>query len=90
MERLSKDVDPYAAPRPVKGTPEWLGVIGGVSVIGILAGGAFLSFVATRAHTCGATRSAQLQWEQRQAEIEEAVIGAPAPCAPGAEKGGAL
>ena len=66
--------DPSGPPRPVipQSAPGPSGAIVGITVLA--AAGATFLLLGSLATPCrGATRSSQLQWEQRQAEIDRAI-----------------
>lgn len=69
--------NPIGEPEPVQPRPgrkilKRLAVAAGVTVGGVLA----CAVLVTPTRTCGATRSAKLQWQQRQAEIEQTLATA--------------
>jgi hypothetical protein len=59
-------------PEPRREATPWIspGVLGWLAVAG---GATFLAISATSQRTMGATRSMKLEWQQRQAVIEQAV-----------------
>jgi hypothetical protein len=61
---------------PVRHKADWVEALGGISLGGIVLGGVGLAVLAaaTPRHTMGATRSAQLEWERRQVQIEAARV----------------
>ena len=60
-----------ALPRPQTKAPAWLGIVGGIAGAVVVGGGLYLILgSATPRRTHGATRSAQIQWEERRLEIE--------------------
>jgi hypothetical protein len=60
------------SPRPLKKKPALLAGIASVAV----AGAAFVALASFCQPTMGATRSCRLKWDQRRAEIDEAVRAA--------------
>ena len=68
-------LDPSAAPRPVRRIAlADLGLFGLTGLSCVTATGAFLLLASgTTGAARGATRSYQLQWEQRQTEMREAI-----------------
>jgi hypothetical protein len=64
--------DPNGAPQPVKKGDPVLSLIATLGVIAVAVGGTLGVSFMTTTHTAGATRSAKLQWEERQRLIEEA------------------
>ena len=66
--------DPFGPPRPVtsQSDPGPSGAVVGITVLAA-AGATFLLLGSLARPTMGATRSSQLQWEQRQAEIDRAI-----------------
>jgi hypothetical protein len=91
MGALGNVPEPTGPPEPVldgggaKGAGPSLGGtlahLGELVAIVAVAGGAayFLAGAATMRHTSGATRSAQLTWQQLRAEVEQAVTEAEGP-----------
>jgi len=70
----SEVVDPTGPPVPI--CQEQPGCSLTTTVLSLLAvgvGGLLLFLAAISTRTCGATRSTRLQWEPRQAEIEQAI-----------------
>jgi hypothetical protein len=65
--------DPNGPPVPVADGPSGVGAA--MTAITVLACGgvAFVLFGGLTHQSCGATRSAKLQWEQRQALVDQAV-----------------
>jgi hypothetical protein len=73
-DRLAPEMlDPSGAPQPVKPDDPVLRGIAQLGVIAVAVGGLMLPLFAEVGPTCGATRSAKLQWEQRQQEIDAAI-----------------
>jgi len=72
-ERIAGQMpDPTGPPRSVpKGDPV-LNLIATLGVGLVAVGGVMFASFATTTRTCGATRSAKLQWEQRKLQIEQA------------------
>jgi len=72
-ERLSSEMpDSTGPPRPVpKGDPV-LNLITTVGVSTVAIGGVMFAMSALTSPCRGATRSAKLQWEQRQLQVEQA------------------
>jgi hypothetical protein len=60
---------------PVREKADWVEALGGLSLAGIVLGGVTLAVIAaaTPTHARGATRSAQLEWQRRQIQIEAAL-----------------
>jgi hypothetical protein len=60
---------------PVRRKADWVEALGGLTLGGIVLGGVTLAVIAaaTPTHTRGATRSAQLEWQRRQVQIEVAL-----------------
>jgi hypothetical protein len=82
MEPIPVITEESASGRPRRIRPRSLaGVVVGEFVLAAAAGGlAFL--VDGVSHTCGATRSARVEWQQRQAQIERTLASEPDPPAP--------
>ena len=67
-------------PEPVEGGVPLVETIGKVGVIGVaVCAATFLVLAAGSTRTCGAPRSAQLQWQQRQVQIEVAIAAEQGP-----------
>jgi hypothetical protein len=64
--------DPAAAPRPLKIEDPALRAIGIAGVALVTVGGLLLPFSMATTSTAGATRSAKIKWEERQAELRQA------------------
>ena len=79
-------------PAPVKEGWGWARqvIIAAGATILLAAGGANLLILrdALATHTCGATRSARLEWEQRQQQIEAAAVEAAAETASAGDAAG--
>src|SRR4051812_23492802 len=66
-------------PRRFRLTTKWP-LLGGTLGTAVVAGGATLTMIsATAQPLLGATKSCKLNWEQRSAEIDQAVAAQPAP-----------
>ena len=62
---------PYGSPEPVQESPGLLSALGTVALV---VGSVLLVVVACPMMVCpGATRSARLQWEERQTAIDQAI-----------------
>jgi hypothetical protein len=64
--------DPSGPPRPMTAQDSALGALGSVIVV-VACGVSLFLLMGTEHATCGATRSSQLKWEQREAEIDRAI-----------------
>lgn len=64
--------DPSGSPEAVEAKDPVLGLISGIGITLVVAGGLLIPMIGTTGHTCGATRSAKVQWEQRQHEVDQA------------------
>lgn len=76
--------DPSGPPTPVEAADPVLNTISALGVGAVAVAGLCLAAMATTRPTMGATRSAKLEWERRQAQVEQAIQAqdaAPAPCA---------
>jgi hypothetical protein len=73
MEDANEGPEPCGGPQPVRDAPRKCGPLGAITVVGLLAGGAFMVATCPVQRTHGATRSARLKWEQRQAEVQSAI-----------------
>jgi hypothetical protein len=67
--------DPAGPPVPVTGTAEFAGPGLMTSLLTVIAGsGVLLTMCSLTTQRCaGATRSARIEWERRQAQIEQAI-----------------
>jgi hypothetical protein len=66
-------IQPDGPPRAVRKATAGLNLAAGVSIV-LVAGASTMFVVGGSVHTCrGATRSSQLQWQQQQTEIQEAL-----------------
>jgi len=79
--------DPAGPPVPVARTAESAGPGLMTSLLTVIAGsGVLLTMCSLTTQSCrGATRSARLEWERRQAQIEQAIAADEALCAEAAE-----
>lgn len=72
-DRLSAQMpDPRGSPQPVDAADPVLNVIAAVGVGLVALGGLLLPIFVSTTQTCGATRSARIEWEYREQEIERA------------------
>ncbi len=70
---------PLGKPVPVDDATSWLALFGSIGTTVVAAGGTVLLLLSSSlGRTRGASRSAQLEWQQRQQEIER-VVTPPAP-----------
>jgi len=70
----SEPPDPSGPPQPVtKGDP-MLGLLTAGGVTLVAAGGLFAPVFLGGGHTAGATRSAKIEWENRQQQVEQALL----------------
>jgi hypothetical protein len=73
-ERLAASMpDPSGPPQPVEATEGGLNWVTGLGIGVIVLGGLFWAANASTTRTAGATRSARLEWQSRQAQIEQAI-----------------
>jgi hypothetical protein len=63
--------DPAAPPRPVEAEDPALRAIGVAGVVLVTVGGLLLPLSLATSSTQGATRSAKLNWEERQSEVRQ-------------------
>ncbi len=70
--------DPLGPPQAVEANDPVLRTIATTGIVLVAAGGLLLATSGGTTHTCGATRSAKLRWEQRKAEVKEAAQSAQA------------
>ena len=68
----AKLADPSGPPQPVA-SDDVLNTIAFVGVILVALGGLMVPVFTSTRHTAGATRSAKLEWENRQQQIEQAI-----------------
>jgi len=79
-ERLAEQMpDPAAPPQPVADDDPVLNTITAIGVGLIVIGGFLIPEVLSTGHTTGATRSAKIQWEDRQRQLEQAYREAETP-----------
>jgi hypothetical protein len=67
----AESLDPAGPPKPVKKDDD-IGLLTALGVTVTVFGTLFTVCGLTARPTCGATRSARLQWEERAAQIEQA------------------
>ena len=65
--------DPGGAPRPVAPSDPMLKLIAALGVGTVALGGLLVPAFLTTGQTCGATRSAKIEWERRQLQIEQVI-----------------
>ena len=65
--------DPAGPPKPVAKDDDVLRSLSVAGVVLVAAGGLLLPMMASTGSCQGATRSAKVQWQQRQAEIRRAI-----------------
>ncbi len=65
--------DPSGPPQPVNRNDSKWRVIATVGVSTVALGGLFIPAFLNLGRTSGATRSAKIQWEQRQRQIEQVI-----------------
>jgi hypothetical protein len=65
--------DPAGPPRPVGKVEDPLRGLSVAGVVLVAAGGLLLPMMASTGATQGATRSAKIHWEQREAEVRRAM-----------------
>ncbi len=65
--------DPAGPPKPVEKEDDVLRALAVVGVVLVAGGGLLLPLTASTGATSGATRSAKIQWEQREAEVRQAM-----------------
>ena len=66
--------DPSGPPQPVAGKDPLKQLITGVGIGVVVLGGLLLPATCSVTQTCGANRSAKVQWEQRQQQIDQALV----------------
>ena len=65
--------DPSGPPQAAGRNEAAMSVLGGAGIALVAIGGLMVPMFATTTHTMGSTRSAKLQWENRQQEIRQAI-----------------
>ena len=74
MGGSTEGYDPAGGPEPVGRATAWLESLGTFATVAAIGYGIYLvAAPALVRPTCGATRSAQLQWQERQELIEEQI-----------------
>jgi hypothetical protein len=74
QQRLAAQMpDPSGSPQAAGRNEAVMSALGGVGIALVAIGGLMVPMFATMTHTCGATRSAKVQWQQRQQEIRQAI-----------------
>ncbi|GEM_PF-6244618 len=64
---------PLGAPEPVEDATSWLALFGAIGTTIIAVGSSVLLIASSPTRSRGASRSARLEWEKRQTEIERTV-----------------
>jgi hypothetical protein len=73
-QRLAGEMpDPSGPPQAVGRNDAVMAGLGLAGIALVAVGGLVVALSTATAHTAGATRSAKLQWEQRQQEIQQAI-----------------
>ena len=73
-QRLAAQMpDPSGPPQAARGNQAVMAALGGVGIALVAVGGLMVPLFTATTHTAGATRSAKLQWEQRQQEIRQVI-----------------
>jgi hypothetical protein len=73
-QRLASQMpDPSGPPQAAGHNEAVMSALGGLGVALVAIGGLMVPIFASTGGTMGATRSAKLQWEQRQQEIRQAI-----------------
>lgn len=63
----------YSNPKRVHANSKWLSALGYGATVTLTAGGLVAVLLPSMNRTMGSTRSARLQWQQRQCEIQQAI-----------------
>jgi hypothetical protein len=66
--------DPSGPPQPVDPTESALAGLTGLGIVLVACGSIFVLTGLSAGPTCGATRSSKLEWENRTAQIEQALV----------------
>jgi hypothetical protein len=66
--------DPSGPPQAVEAKDPVLRAIAGIGITLVVAGGLLVPLASSVSPCMGATRSAKVQWEQRQQQVEQAEI----------------
>jgi hypothetical protein len=73
-QRLAAQMpDPSGPPQAAGRNEAVMSTLGGVGIALVAIGGLLVPMFATTTPTMGATRSAKLQWQERQQEIRQAI-----------------
>jgi hypothetical protein len=73
-QRLAAQMpDPSGPPQAARGNEAVMSALDGVGIALVAVGGLMVPLFTATTHTAGATRSAKLQWEQRQQEIRQVI-----------------
>jgi hypothetical protein len=65
--------DPSGSPKPAQAAEGAVRLIRALGIGAIVIGGLYLAATATTTSTIGATRSAKLEWQNRQGQIDQAI-----------------
>lgn len=68
---------PLGAPQPVEDATSWLALFGAIGTSIVALGGTLILISTATTRTRGASRSARLEWEKRQAEIQRTITPPP-------------